>query len=77
MYKVSINIDLMGRRNLKRYYQAWELKQQGKTCKEIGLVMGIGQSRAAELVRYINFKIEYKKPLSNELKKLIQKYAKI
>jgi len=36
--------------------------------------MGISKSRAAELVRYINFKIEYKKPLSNELKRLIKIY---
>ena len=39
--------------------------------------MGISGSRVAELVRHINFKIEYKKTLSNELKELIQKYAKI
>ena len=64
------------KRDIKRYYEAWELKQQGKTSKKIGLVMGISKSRAAELVRYINFKIEYKKPLSNELKKLIKKYER-
>lgn len=60
---------------MKRYHQAWELKQQGKTCLEIGKIMNISRSRVYELINYINFKIRYKKPLSNELKELIKKYA--
>ena len=60
-------------KNLKRYYQAWELRQQGKTFKEIGKVMGVCQSRANFLVHFIDYKIKYRKPISNELKLLIKK----
>ena len=45
-------------RNLKRYYQAWELHQQKLTFKEIGKIMGITGSRAAVLSNFIDFKIE-------------------
>jgi len=63
-------------RNLKRYYQAWELRQQGLIFKDIGKVMGITGSRAAVLSNHIDFKIECKKRwrISNELKELIKKY---
>jgi len=63
-------------RNLKRYYQAWELRQQKMTCKEIGKVMGITGSRAAVLSSFIDFKIKYQKQrrISNELKNLVRKY---
>jgi len=63
-------------RNLKRYYQAWELRQQGKTFKDIGKVMGITGSRASVLSNFIDFKIKYQKQrrISNELKELVKKY---
>ncbi|PIZ86910.1 hypothetical protein COX93_02810 [Candidatus Nomurabacteria bacterium CG_4_10_14_0_2_um_filter_30_12] len=63
-------------RNLKRYYQAWELRQQKMTFKEIGKVMGITGSRAAVLSSFIDFKIKYQKQrrISNELKNLVRKY---
>jgi hypothetical protein len=48
-------------RNLKRYYQAWKLRQQKMTFKEIGKVMGITGSRAAVLFSYIDFRIKYQK----------------
>lgn len=63
-------------KNLERYYQAWELRQQGKTSREIGIVMGIGGGRAAELVRYVTLIIRYRKPLSNKLKELVKEYEK-
>jgi len=65
-------------RNIKRYYQAWELRQQGKTFKEIGKIMGITGSRAAVLSNFIDFKIKHQKQrrISNELKSLIEKYSK-
>jgi len=44
---------------LKRYYQAWELRQQGLIFKDIGKIMGITGSRAAVLSNHIDFKIEY------------------
>ncbi len=63
-------------RNLKRYYQAWELRQQKLTFKEIGKIMGITGGRAAVLSNHIDFKIQYQKRwrISNELKELIDKY---
>ena len=61
-------------RNLKRYYQAWELRQQRKTFKEIEDIMKISRGRANQLVHFIEGKIKYKKPLSDELKELIKKY---
>ena len=63
-------------RNLKRYYQAWELRQKGNTFKEIGKVMGITGSRAAVLSNFIDFKIKCQKQrrISNELKELVRKY---
>jgi len=59
-------------KNLKRYYQAWELRQQGKTFKEIGKTMKITGSRANVLSNFIDFKIKYQKQrkISNELKEL-------
>ncbi|VVA44005.1 conserved hypothetical protein [Candidatus Roizmanbacteria bacterium] len=63
-------------RNLKRYYQAWELRQQNKTFKEIGEIMGITGSRVAVLSNFIDFKIKNQKRwrISNELKKIASKY---
>lgn len=63
-------------RNLKRYYQAWELRRKNLTFKEIGKIMGITGSRAAVLSNHVDFKIEYKKRwrISNELKEIIKKY---
>ena len=63
-------------RNLKRYYQAWELRQQGLIFKDIGKIMGITGSRAAVLSNHVDFKIEYQKRwrISNELKELVKKY---
>lgn len=63
-------------RNLKRYYQAWELRQRKLTFKEIGKIMGITGSRAAVLSNHIVFKINNQKQwrISNELKELVKKY---
>lgn len=64
-------------RNLKRYYQAWELRQLKKTFKDIGKIMGITGSRAAVLSNHIDFKIKYQKQrrISNKLKDLIKEYC--
>jgi hypothetical protein len=61
---------------MSRYYQAWELHQQGLIFKEIGKVMGITGSRAAVLSNHVDFKIKYQKQrrISNELKELVKKY---
>ncbi len=60
-------------KNLSRYYQAWELRQQKNTFKKIGEIMKLSISRVNQLVHFIEYKIKYKKPISNELKKIIQK----
>ena len=62
-------------RNMKRYYQAWELRQQNKTFKDIGEIMEITGSRAAVLCNFVDFKIKYQNrwKISNELKELIKK----
>ena len=58
-------------KNLNRYYLAWELRQKGKKYKEIAEILKVSISRANFLVHFIDFKIKYKKPLPNELKKMI------
>ena len=64
-------------RNIKRYYQAWELRRKNLTFKEVGKIMGITGSRAAVLSNFIDFKIENLKQwrISNELKELVKKYS--
>jgi predicted transcriptional regulator len=65
-------------RNLKSYYQAWELRQHKLTFKEIGKIMGLTGSRVAVLSNFIDFKIENQKRwrISNELKELVKKCLK-
>jgi len=63
------------RKNLKRYYQAWELRQQGKKLREIAHIMGFkSRENARRMIAYIDFKIKYNKPKSKELLDLIEKY---
>ena len=40
-------------KNMARYYQAWELRQQCKKFREIGKIMYISSERARTLVSYI------------------------
>lgn len=61
-------------KNMSRYYQAWELRQQGNTFKEIGDIMNVSKNWANFLVHFIDFKIKYKKSTSKELNNLIEKY---
>jgi hypothetical protein len=66
----------MSRKNLKRYYQAWELRQQGKKLREIAQIMGFkSRENARRMVAYIDFLIE-EKPyrMSEKLRKLARKY---
>ena len=48
-------------KNLKRYYQAWGLRQQGKTFKEIGEIMKVGKSWITSMVSFVNLRIKYQK----------------
>ena len=65
-------------RNIKRYYQAWELRRKNLTFKQIGKIMGVTGSRAAVLSNFIDFKINNQKQwrISDELKELIKKYCR-
>lgn len=62
------------KKNIKNYYKAWSLRQEGKKLKEIGELMGFSAERARTLVSFIDMKIKYTKPHSNELKQLMVKY---
>lgn len=61
-------------KNVKRFFQAWELKQQGLTCKEIGQKMGFSLGRASQLVRFVN-KWAQNKRKPQKLRDLMNKYG--
>ena len=62
-------------KNLKRYYQAWELRQQGKKLHEIGQIMGFSGENARRMISFIDIKLKYNMLISNELKALVNKYT--
>ena len=66
-------------KNLKRYYQAWELRQQGKKLREIAQIMGFKSGEwPRNMITYIDYRIKNKFILiSKELKELVKKYRKI
>lgn len=47
-------------KNLKRYYQAWKLRKEGKTLKEIGKEMKFTPERARILINYVQFVLRKK-----------------
>jgi len=66
-------------KNLKRYYQAWELRQQGKKLREIAQIMGFKTGEWPRyMIAYVNFRIKRKfPPISKELTKIVLKYKKL
>lgn len=42
-------------KNLERYFEAWKLRKEGKTLKEIGIKMGFSAERARILINYVQF----------------------
>lgn len=65
-------------KNLKKYYQAWELRQQGKKLREIAKIMGFKSGEwARTMINHVDFKVHSNMKKSNELLKLIQKYMNI
>ena len=65
-------------RDFKKYYQAWELRQQGKKLREIARLMGFkSKENARRMIKYIELIIE-EKPwrITKELGGLIKKYGK-
>ena len=63
-------------KNLKRYYQAWELRQQGKKLREIAQIMDFKSGEnARRMIAYIDHRIKNKFiPISKELQQLVNKY---
>jgi len=63
-------------KNLKRYYQAWELRQQGKKLREIAQIMDFKSGEnARRMIAYIDYRIKNKFiPISKELQQLVNKY---
>lgn len=47
-------------KNLKRYYETWRLRKEGKTLKEIGKKMGFSAERARILINYVKFALRKK-----------------
>lgn len=65
------------RRNLSQYHRAWELRQQGKTLREIGRLMGYTTGEWPRVMIWrTDRKIETQKIIPNELKLLVEKYRK-
>lgn len=64
------------KRNLKKYYQAWELRQLGKKLHEIAQIMSYKSGEWPRvMIMYIDYRIGDKFiPISKELKKLVKKY---
>jgi len=42
--------------NLDRYIEAWKLRQEGKTYREVGACMGVSGERARIMVNTVNYK---------------------
>lgn len=52
-------------KNIKRYYKAWELRQQGKKLQEIAQIMGFrSRENARKMISYINFKNNSRKKVN-------------
>ena len=56
-------------KNLKRYYYAWELRQQGKKLHEIAQIMGF---KSGEWARWMVNYFEYR--LNNKFRRLSKEY---
>lgn len=64
-------------RNLKLYHQAWELRQQGFTLREIGEKMGYKTGEWPRVMIWrTNWKITNQKRLPGALIELVEKYRK-
>ena len=42
-------------KNLKKYYQAWELRKQGKKLREIAEIMGLSKERVRLWLNILSF----------------------
>jgi hypothetical protein len=58
-------------KNLKKYYQAWKLRKQGKKLREIAEIMGLSKERVRFMTKYFDFRLNHKLwKLPKEIKKL-------
>ncbi len=59
-------------KKLDRYCQAWKLRKQRKTLKEIGAIMGFSPERARVCSNYVQFALRKKNKDYKELLKLVR-----
>ena len=60
-------------KNLKKYYQAWKLRKEGKKLREIGKIMGLSKERVRFMAKYFDFRLNHKfLKLPKEIKRLIE-----
>jgi orotate phosphoribosyltransferase-like protein len=60
-------------KNLKKYYQAWELRKQGKKLREIADIMDLSKERVRFMAKYFDFRLNHKfLKLPKEIKKLVE-----
>lgn len=60
-------------KKLERYVQAWSLSKEGKTLKEIGLIMGFSAERARILINYVQFILRKKDKEYNKIIAMLHK----
>jgi len=59
-------------KNLKKYFQAWKLRKQGKKLREIGKIMGLSKERVRFMAKYFEFRVNHKLwKLPKEVKKMV------
>jgi len=60
-------------KNLKKYYQAWKLRKQGKKLREIAEIMGLSKERVRFMAKYFDFRLNHRfLKLPKEIKKLVE-----
>ncbi len=60
------------RKNLKRYYQAWQLRKKGLKLREIGEIMGLSKERVRFMANYMDFYIKKRKKLPKYIKRKLK-----
>jgi len=60
-------------KNLKKYFQAWKLRKQGKKLREIAEVMELSKERVRFMAKYFEFRLNHKfLKLPKEIRKLVE-----
>jgi len=59
-------------KNLKKYFQAWKLRKQGKKLREVAEIMGLSKERVRFMAKYFEFRVNHKLwKLPKEVKKMV------